>query len=222
METIKLTRRGLPNGVPLIGFSGAPFTLASYAIEGSGSKNYVRTKSMMYNHPAAWQALMQKLTRSLVRYINAQIVSGCQAVQLFDSWVGCMSPGDYRAFVLPFTKAIIDGVANAPVINFFTGNPALLPLVREAGGDVIGLDWRVDLGEASRTIGYDVAVQGNLDPVSLFSDLPTFKMRAQSVMDSAAGRPGHIFNLGHGVMPEMNPENVKALVKMVHEMGMRK
>ncbi|MEX2286442.1 MAG: uroporphyrinogen decarboxylase [Planctomycetaceae bacterium] len=222
-EAVRLVRRDLPADIPLLGFAGAPFTLASYAIEGGGSRNYVRTKSMMYNDPSAWRALMQKLTASLIRYINAQVKAGCQAVQLFDSWAGCLSPADYREFVLPYTKAVIGGVASdAPVINFFTGNPALLPLVREAGGDVIGLDWRIDLGEAWRMIGYDVAVQGNLDPVSLFADLPTLRKRAKAVMDSAAGRPGHIFNLGHGVMPDMNPENVKALVKMVHEMGARR
>jgi uroporphyrinogen decarboxylase len=219
-ETVGLVRHDLPKDIPLLGFAGAPFTLASYAIEGGGSKNYVRTKTMMYSDPGAWRALMQKLAASLVRYLIAQIDAGCQAAQLFDSWVGCLSPADYRDYVLPYTRAVIDGVSKrAPVINFFTGNPALLPSVRDAGGAVIGLDWRIDLGEAWKTVGYDRAIQGNLDPVSLYADLPTLRSRTNAVLAAAGGRPGHIFNLGHGVMPDMKPENVKALVEMVHEMG---
>ena len=221
-EAVRRIRRDLPADIPLLGFAGAPFTLASYAIEGGGSKNYVSTKSLMYTDEGAWTSLMQKLARSLVRYINAQIDAGCQAVQLFDSWAGCLSPGDYRRYVLPFTKQVISGITpGVPVINFLTGNPALLPLLKEAGGTVIGLDWRVDLAEGWKTVGYDVAVQGNLDPVSLMADLPTLKQRAKYVLDGAAGRPGHIFNLGHGVFPEVPPESVKALVQMVHEMGQR-
>jgi uroporphyrinogen decarboxylase len=162
------------------------------------------------------------LTRSLIRYINAQIAAGCQAVQLFDSWAGCLSPADYRRYVLPFTKQVIAGVTpGTPVINFLTGNPALLPLLREAGGDVIGLDWRMNLAVAWKTVGYDVGVQGNLDPVTLFADLDTIRRRTQAILDEAANRPGHIFNLGHGVLPEMNPDNVKALVQMVHELSAR-
>lgn len=219
-DAVRLIRRDLPQDIPLLGFAGAPFTLASYAIEGGGSKNYITTKSMMYSDEGAWRTLMQKLARSLIRYINAQIEAGCQAVQLFDSWAGCLSPNDYRRYVMPYTKQVIDGVTpGVPVINFLTGNPALLPLLREAGGSVIGLDWRVDLADGWKTVGYDVGVQGNLDPVSLMADLPTLKQRAKLVLDAAAGRPGHIFNLGHGVFPEVPPESVKALVQMVHEMG---
>lgn len=221
-EAVKQIRRDLPANIPLLGFAGAPFTLASYAIEGGGSKNYVTTKSMMYTDEGAWRTLMGRLSRSLIVYINAQIDAGCQAVQLFDSWAGCLSPADYRKYVLPFTKQVIDGIRpGTPVINFLTGNPALLPLLREAGGSVIGLDWRVDLADGWKTVGYDVGVQGNLDPVSLMADLPTLKQRAKSILDAAAGRPGHIFNLGHGVFPEVPPESVKALVQMVHEMGQR-
>lgn len=221
-EAVKLIRRDLPANIPLLGFAGAPFTLASYMIEGGGSKNYITTKSMMYGDEGAWQTLMGRLSRSLIRYINEQIDAGCQAVQLFDSWAGCLSPADYRRYALPFTKQIIDGIRpGTPVINFLTGNPALLPLLREAGGQVIGLDWRVDLAEGWKTVGYDVGVQGNLDPVSLMADLPTLKQRAKAILDAAAGRPGHIFNLGHGVFPEVPPESVKALVKMVHEMGQK-
>lgn len=221
-EAARLARNDLPGNIPLLGFAGAPFTLASYAIEGGGSQNYIHTKTLMFTQPQAWDALMHRLSASLVRYLNAQIDAGCQAVQLFDSWAGCLSPSDYRQYVLPHTKAVIQGLPDdVPVINFVTGNPALLPLLREAGGQIIGLDWRVDLKDAWKTVGHDVAVQGNLDPVTLFADLPTIRKKAKAVMDAAQGRPGHIFNLGHGVMPDMKPENVKALVEMVHEMGMR-
>lgn len=221
-DAVNLIRRDLPADIPLLGFAGAPFTLASYAIEGGGSRNYVRTKSLMYCDEGAWKTLMDRLARSLVRYINAQISAGCQAVQLFDSWAGCLSPADYRRYVLPYTKQVIAGVApGTPVINFLTGNPALLPLLREAGGDVIGLDWRVDLADAWQIVGYDVGVQGNLDPVTLFADLDTIRRRTQEILTDAAGRPGHIFNLGHGVLPEMNPDHVKSLVQMVHELSAR-
>ncbi len=221
-DAVKLIRRDLPGHIPLLGFAGAPFTLASYAIEGGGSRNYLRTKALMYRDEGAWRTVMERLARSLIRYLNAQIDAGCQAVQLFDSWAGCLSPADYQRYVLPYTKQVIDGVQpGTPVINFLTGNPALLPLLRQAGGSVMGIDWRVDLGEAWRTVGYDVGVQGNLDPVSLLADLPTLKARAKAVLDQAGGRPGHIFNLGHGVFPEVPPDHVKALVKMVRELSAR-
>ena len=221
-DTVRLVRRDLPADIPLLGFAGAPFTLASYAIEGGSSKDFVRTKRFLYSHPQAWNNLMQRMSASLVRYLKGQIDAGCQAVQIFDSWVGCLSPSDYRQYVLPHTKAVIDALPDdVPVINFLTGNPALLPLQREAGGQIFGIDWRVDLTDAWHTLRHDVAVQGNLEPVSLFADLDTLRTRAQAVIDSAEGRPGHIFNLGHGVMPDMDPDNVKALVKMVHEMGAR-
>lgn len=221
-DTVKLVRRDLPADIPLIGFAGAPFTLASYVIEGGGSKNYLATKRLMYTDRGAWTTLMQRLSGSLVRYLNAQIDAGCQAVQLFDSWAGCLSPHDYRQYVLPHTKAVIDGLqGRVPVINFLTGNPALLPLCREAGGDVIGLDWRVELDGGWQAVGYDRGVQGNLDPVTLLADLGTLRERTRDILRQAAGRPGHIFNLGHGVMPEVNPDHVKAVVQMVHEMGAR-
>ena len=221
-DAVKLIRKQLPANIPLLGFAGAPFTLASYAIEGGGSKNYVATKSMMYNHPEAWNDLMQCFSQSLGKYLNAQISAGCQAVQVFDSWAGCLSPADYRRYALPHTKAVIDQLpADVPVINFLTGNPALIPLMREAGGSVMGIDWRIDLAEAWRTVGHDVAIQGNLDPVSLYAELPKLKERVADVMNAADRRPGHIFNLGHGVMPDMDAANVKALVEMVHELGQR-
>ena len=219
-DAVQLIRRDLPADIPLLGFAGAPFTLASYAIEGGGSRHYLHTKSLMYRDEGAWRQLMSTLARSLVRYLRAQIDSGCQAVQLFDSWAGCLSPGDYRRYALPYTKQVLEGLpANVPVINFLTGNPALLPLQADAGGQVIGLDWRVDLGDAWQTVGYDRAVQGNLDPVTLFADLPTIRRRTLEILNAAGNRPGHVFNLGHGVMPETPAENVKALVEMVGELS---
>lgn len=219
-DAVKLIRRDLPPDIPLLGFAGAPFTLASYVIEGGSSKSYLDTKRMMYRDEGAWRTLMQRLSLSLIKYINAQIDAGCQAIQIFDSWAGCLSPADYRQYVLPFTKQVIDGIhREVPVINFLTGNPALLPLLRQTGGNVFGLDWRVDLADGWRTVGYDVGVQGNLDPVCLLADLPTLRQRAKAILDAAEGRPGHIFNLGHGVFPEVPPDSVKALVEMVHEMG---
>lgn len=221
-QAVRMIRAALPNDIPLLGFAGAPFTLASYCIEGGGSKNYVLTKSLMYNDESAWNTLLTRLTDSVIIYLKAQIREGCQAVQIFDSWAGCLSPSDYRRYVLPHTKRLIAAVADdAPVINFLTGNPALLPLQREAGGAVMGVDWRVDLADAWQIFGHDVGVQGNLDPVSLYADLPTLKQRTADVLNAAGGRPGHIFNLGHGVMPDMNPDHVKALVQFVHELGAR-
>jgi uroporphyrinogen decarboxylase len=218
-EAVKLIRAGLPGNIPLLGFAGAPFTLASYAIEGGGSKNYVRTKSIMFGDEPAWTTLMNKLVDSLAKYLLAQIEAGCQAVQIFDSWAGCLSPADYRRYVQPHTKRLIERMPEeVPVINFLTGNPALLADQAAAGGEVIGIDWRLDLADAWRTIGEGRAIQGNLDPVSLYTDRETLKSRVRQVLDAAAGRPGHIFNLGHGVHPDMDPEQVKALVRMVHDM----
>ena len=221
-QAVKLIRSELPNDIPLLGFAGAPFTLASYCIEGGGSKNYVHTKKLMYNDTGAWNALMSKLVDSVSIYLKAQIKAGCQAVQVFDSWAGCLSPADYREYVLPHTKRLIASVIDdAPVINFLTGNPALLPLQKEAGGTVMGVDWRVQLDDAWNTFGPEFAIQGNMDPVSIYADLPILKQRVKAVLDAAGGRPGHIFNLGHGVMPDMDPDHVKAVVEYVHELGAR-
>jgi uroporphyrinogen decarboxylase len=221
-EAIALTRRSLKPDLPLIGFSGAPFTLASYMIEGGGSKNYVHTKQLMYNNSGAWHELMSLISRALVKYLNAQIDAGAQAVQLFDSWVGSLGPDDYREFVLPHSRSVIEGVKpGVPVIHFGTGTGALLELMCEAGGDVIGLDWRVRLDEGWERVGYDVAVMGNLDPVVLFANQDALRLHAKRILDQAGGRPGHIFNLGHGILPETPVENVIALVEMVHEMSCR-
>lgn len=222
-DAVRLIRKELPGDIPLLGFAGAPFTLASYAIEGGGSKNYIRTKSLMFNDFAAWDALMSRLVESLAAYLNAQIEAGCQAVQIFDSWAGCLGPADYRQYVRPYTQRLIESVtAGVPVINFLTGNPALLPDQVAAGGQVIGVDWRVDLAEARRLIGPARAVQGNLDPVSLYCERSELSRRVQQVLDAAGSQPGHIFNLGHGVHPDMNPDHVKALVRMVHEQSARR
>ena len=218
-EAIRQTRAALKPGIPLLGFSGAPFTLASYLTEGGGSKNYIHTKRLMYNDSGAWHAMMSLISNALVKYLNAQLAAGAQAVQLFDSWVGCLSPDDYREFVLPHTQHVIKNITpGAPVIHFGTGTAALLELMREAGGDVIGLDWRVRLDEAWKRVGHDVAVMGNLDPVVLFADREVLKAKAKGILDQADKRPGHIFNLGHGILPETPVENVIALVEMVHEL----
>lgn len=222
-EAIKQTRRELPREMPLIGFSGAPFTLASYLIEGKGSRNYVHTKSLMYNDAGAWHAVMSLIARSLVKYLNAQIAAGAQAVQLFDSWVGCLSVDDYREYVLPHTREVISNLTpGTPVIHFGTGTSALLEAMREAGGDVIGIDWRLRLDEAWQRIGHDRGVMGNLDPVALFADKERVRSEAKKILDQAAGRPGHIFNLGHGILPATPVENVIALVDAVHELSQTK
>ncbi len=219
MQTVRLTRSGIAEQIPVIGFAGAPFTLASYTIEGGASRSYLHTKTLMYRDEPAWHALMGRLARAVTRYLNAQIEAGAQAVQLFDSWVGCLGPEDYRRYVLPHTKAVIDGIATGvPLINFSTGNPALVPLVAEAGGAVIGVDWRIRLDDAWRAIG-DRAIQGNLEPLVLLADRSEIRRRALDVLRQAGGRPGHIFNLGHGVVPQTPVENVISLVEAVHELG---
>lgn len=217
-EGIRLTRAALKPDVPLIGFVGAPFTLASYMCEGGSSRNFEHTKTLMYRDPGAWHALMQKLTRGLSKHLNAQIAAGVQAVQVFDSWAGALSPSDYREFVMPHTRDLIGALEpGVPVIHFGTGTAGLLELMRDAGGDVIGLDWRVDLREAWGRVGYDRGVQGNLDPLILLASPETIRMRARAVLEAAEGRPGHIFNLGHGILPQTSVENAIALVEAVHE-----
>jgi uroporphyrinogen decarboxylase len=220
-EAVRITRRELRPNIPLIGFCGAPFTLASYICEGGGSKNYINTKRLMYTDPGAWHALMSRIARALSKYLNAQIEAGAQAVQIFDSWVGALSPDDYREYVLPHTREVIQGVTpGVPVIHFGTNTATLLGLMKEAGGDVIGLDWRVRLDEAWAQLG-DVAVQGNFDSIALFTTPDVVRRRAKDILDRAANRPGHIFNLGHGILPETPVENVVALVEAVHELSQR-
>ena len=208
--------------VPLIGFSGAPFTLASYLIEGGGSRSYVYTKALMYREPEAWHALMRRLATAVTAYLNPQITAGAQAVQIFDSWVGCLAPDDYQRFVLPHMRNVIaEIIPGVPVIHFGTGTCGLLELMRQAGGHVIGLDWRVDLGVGWQRVGDDFAVQGNLDPVALFAPLDEIRDRAARILERAQGRRGHIFNLGHGILPRTPVDHVIALVDMVHELSSR-
>lgn len=221
-QTVRQTRADLPSDIPLIGFAGAPFTLASYAIEGGGSRNYLHTKALMYRDEGAWRTLMGRFSRSIIRYLNAQIAAGAQCVQLFDSWVGCLSPDDYRRYVLPYVAEIIRGITpGIPVINFAAGNPALLPLVSQAGGSVLGIDWRIRLDDAWKAVGFDRAVQGNMDPLILLAEPKEIRRRAKEVLDQAGGRAGHIFNLGHGVVQQTPVDNAIALVDLVHELSAR-
>lgn len=221
-ETVRTVVRALGGRIPLIGFAGAPFTVASYVVEGGPSRDFVHTKRVMYDEPDAWHRLMDVLAVATGRYLNGQIAAGAEMVQLFDSWVGALSPADYRAFVLPHTRAVLQALTpGVPAIHFGTGTPGLLPLMRAAGGDVIGLDWRIDLDAGWDAVGADRAVQGNLDPAVLLAKPAYIRRRARDVLDRAAGRPGHIFNLGHGIYQQTPVDHVKALVEMVHEMSER-
>jgi uroporphyrinogen decarboxylase len=219
IESLRRVRAEIEGKVPLIGFAGAPFTLASYAIEGGSSSNYLLTKDLMYRDRAAWDLLMNKLCETLTAYLRAQVKAGAQAVQLFDSWVGCLSPADYRSYVLPHTQTIFrelrkDGI---PSIHFGTATGGLLHLMAEAGGDIIGVDWRIDLKRAWECIGTGAGVQGNLDPSMLLAPWDILRKNAAEVLDAVAGRPGHIFNLGHGIFPSTPEDSVKALADFVHE-----
>jgi uroporphyrinogen decarboxylase len=220
LETIRLVRAELPAEIALIGFAGAPFTMASYMIEGGPSRDYCFTKTLMHAEPQVWEALMDKLADSLADYLLGQVQAGAQVVQLFDSWVGALSPQDYERFVLPYSRRVLGTVqaSGVPVIHFGTGTATLLKLMKQAGGTVIGLDWRVPLDEGWATLGEDVAVQGNLDPVALFAPLPVLRSQIEDVLRRANGRPGHIFNLGHGILQHTPVENVCAAVEMVHEL----
>lgn len=219
-QVVEQTRRDLPPHIPLIGFAGAPFTLASYVIEGGVARNYTHTKTLMYRDRRAWQELISRLARAVTRLLQGQIQSGAQCVQIFDSWVGCLSPYDYRQFVLPYVQDIVRNLPkDTPVIYFATGNPSLLPWMAESGASVIGVDWRIDLRDAWSLIGYDRAIQGNLDPAVLLAPVEEIRQRAADILRQAGGRPGHIFNLGHGVLPETPVEHAIALVQAVHELS---
>ncbi len=222
-DAVRLTKKALDGRVPLIGFAGAPFTLASYAIEGGSSRNYLNTKQMMFGRPDQWHALLRKLSDVVVTYLDNQIRAGVDVVQLFDSWVGCLSPADYDEYVLPHVKSIIDRLKprGIPVIYFGTGTSTLLPLMRSAGSDVLGFDWHVELDEAWARVGFDVAVQGNLDPVVLFAPLPEIERRVKDILDRAGNRAGHIFNLGHGILPKTPVEHVESAIEFVHRYGTR-
>ena len=221
-DAVRCARAALAKGTALIGFAGAPFTLATYLVEGGASRDYRHTKALMHGDPGAWNALMARLSRAVADTLCEQIAAGADAVQLFDSWVGSLSPADYRAHVLPHMRALFAALPrDTPAIHFGTGTAGLLEALRAAGGDVIGLDWRVDLDAAWARVGHDVAVQGNLDPVALLAPIAEIRARTAAILDQAAGRPGHIFNLGHGVLPQTSPDNARALVDIVHEASAR-
>ena len=219
LDTIKILGQELKDRVPLIGFAGAPFTLASYAIEGGPSKNYEKTKALMYTEPSAWHQLADFLAQSISDYLVAQIEAGVQAVQLFDSWIGALSPSDYQEFALPYSQRILQTVTDTgvPALHFGTGTATLLGVMAQAGGDVLGVDWRLPLDEAWMRIGTNHAIQGNLDPTLLLGPIERIQAGAKDVLDRAAGRPGHIFNLGHGILPTTPVENVQELSRFVHQ-----
>ncbi|MEO6461912.1 MAG: uroporphyrinogen decarboxylase [Candidatus Eisenbacteria bacterium] len=221
-DAVRATRRDLEPEIPLIGFAGAPFTVASYLVEGRGSRHFVHTKRLMYGDEGAWHALMEKIVRAQAGTLTRQVEAGCQAIQVFDSWVGALSPADYRRYVLPHTRALFAALPDdVPVIHFGTGTAALLPDLRAAGGSVIGLDWRVELDRAWSEVGHDVAIMGNLDPLTLLAEPGLAAREADRILAEAAGRPGHVFNLGHGVLPETPVDHVVRLVDHVHERSAR-
>jgi uroporphyrinogen decarboxylase len=222
LEAIGLIQQELAGRVPLIGFVGAPFTLASYAIEGGHSNNFARTKSLMYGHPEAWHRLCARLASMAADYLTAQIDAGVDAVQVFDSWVGALGAADYREFVMPHTQHIFQAIGDrVPTLHFGTGTSAILAELREAGGDVIGVDWRVPLDEAWQRVGHDRAVQGNLDPTLLLGPPQRMFSRTDDILARVAGRAGHVFNLGHGILPSTPVEHVQMLAQYVHSASSR-
>lgn len=218
-EAIRLVGKHFGDRLPVIGFCGAPFTLASYMIEGRGSRNYLQTKKMMYTSPEVWDELLRKLVSVTSEYAAEQVRAGADVIQIFDSWVGCLGVEDYQRYVLPRTRELVENVkkSGVPVIYFGTETTTLLKWMKQTGADVIGLDWRVPLDEGWKTLGMQGAVQGNLDPVLLFAEWSELKNRATEILRQANGRPGHIFNLGHGILPETPVENVKALTEFVQQ-----
>jgi uroporphyrinogen decarboxylase len=221
LTTIRLLRRELQNKVPLVGFGGAPFTMAAYAIEGGPSTSYARTKAFMFEQPDAWHRLCGRFADLMADYLRAQVEAGAQAIQVFDSWVGQLSRADYREFAMPHTRRIFDALKDTgvPTIHFGVNTTALLPDLKEAGGDVIGVDWRQPLDEAWTAIGADRAIQGNLDPTRLLGPAASMFAAADDILRRAGGRPGHIFNLGHGILPNTSLEQVQALARHVHAFG---
>ena len=218
-EAVKIVARHFRDRVPVIGFCGAPFTLASYMIEGGGSRNYIHTKKMMYSAPAAWSELMTKLVAVTAEYSADQVHAGADTIQIFDSWVGCLSVEDYRRYVLPHVTELVRPLqkTGVPIIYFGTETATLLPSMKETGADVVGLDWRIPLDAGWQSLANKGAVQGNLDPVLLFADWKELRSRAEDILRRVAGRPGHIFNLGHGILPDTPVENVKALCDFIRE-----
>ena len=222
-ESVSKVVKHFGDKLPVIGFCGAPFTLASYMIEGGGSRNYIHTKKLMYTDPASWRQLMNKLVTVLAAYAAEQVQAGADALQIFDSWVGCLSLEDYREYVLPFATDLVRTLqkTSVPIIYFGTDTATLLPSMKETGAEVIGVDWRFPLDQAWSSLNYRGAVQGNLDPVLLFAEQKELRKRTDAVLRQAGGRPGHIFNLGHGILPETPVENVRALVDFVRELSVK-
>jgi uroporphyrinogen decarboxylase len=223
LETVRLVRAELNGRIPLIGFAGAPFTVASYAIEGGSSRQFVETKRLMYGDEALWHRFMSHVTDTIVAYLTAQVEAGADVIQLFDSWAGILSPQDYERYALPYSQRILRALQalEVPSIHFGVGTATILHLLQQAGGDVIGLDWRVPLDEGWERLGAGAGVQGNLDPTVLFAPVSAIRPRVEDVLRRAGGRPGHIFNLGHGILPGTPVEHVKAVVEMVHEISAR-
>lgn len=231
MEAIKILRGELENKVPLIGFAGAPFTLASYAIEGRGTRDYENCKALMWTDPVAWDALMNKFSDTVIAYLCAQIDAGAQTVQLFDSWVGYVAPRDYERFVLPYSKRVLAEVkahgdkvvpdGGVPVIHFANGATSMIDLVQQAGGDIVGVDWRLDMAKAVEQIAPEFGIQGNIDPVALFGPDEEIERQVVGILEAVGTRPGHIFNLGHGIHKTSDPEKARTLVRLVHEHSAR-
>lgn len=223
LDAIQLIKNQIGDRIPLIGFSGAPFTLASYLIEAGPSRDFTETKKIMYGQPFVWAGLLTKLSEMVAEYLQAQIRAGVDAVQLFDSWSGCLSPSDYEEFVLPYSRTIFDKLEGkgVPRIHFGVGTAGILKMMRRAGGDVFGVDWRIPIDEAWALLG-DVAIQGNLDPATLLGNPGLIESRAKEILVRIGGRPGHVFNLGHGVLPQTQPENLRNLVGFVHSSTTRK
>jgi uroporphyrinogen decarboxylase len=223
METIKILRRELEDKVPLIGFAGAPFTLASYAIEGHGTRDYERCKALMWSDPVAWDMLMNKFADTVIAYLSAQVDAGAQALQMFDSWVGYVAPSDYERSVLPYSKRVIEEVSKkgVPVIHFANGATSMMDLVQQAGGDVVGIDWRLDMAKAVEIIERRYAIQGNIDPVALFAPDDVLESKVVEILEAVGTRPGHVFNLGHGIHKTSDPEKARKMLHYVHEHSRR-
>jgi len=231
MDAIKILRRELENKVPLIGFAGAPFTLASYAIEGKGTRDYEYCKALMWSDPVAWDGLMNKFTETVIAYLCAQIDAGAQTVQMFDSWVGYVAPRDYERYVLPYSKRVLEAVkahgdkvvpdGGVPVIHFPNGATSMLDLAQQAGGDIIGVDWRLDMKNAVKVIDSKFGIQGNIDPVALFAPEDELERQVVEILEAVGTRPGHIFNLGHGIHKTSDPEKARAMIRFVHEHSAR-
>ncbi|MFZ6016186.1 MAG: uroporphyrinogen decarboxylase [Nitrospirota bacterium] len=226
LEIIKILRKELENKVPLIGFSGAPFTLATYMIEGGSSKNFIHTKRMVFQHSVVFSCLMEKLTVTVISYLSAQIKAGAQAVQIFDTWAGILTPGDYEEFALPYVKRVVKALkseqkaeSSVPIIYFANDCAGILKEVKKTGADVIGIDWRIDIGDAIKRLGKKVVVQGNLDPCALLLPKEKIEERVKDILWKGEAAKGHIFNLGHGILPETPVENAIAMVEAVHKYG---